>query len=276
MHEAVVVPHGRTRWGNRVEVPGKGHYCEAIELAAARMPSLSREESVAVNPGTGLPAACCAASLPFSSQPISCRAETRAFLLGVPRGNERKGITVRKILRVSVVMLVVVLALATFGCAQGGSSASSSGSASASTQGSTQSAQEAESTQSAKSASDLAPGTYRADFTTDSSMFHVNEADKGKGVLTVADDGTMSIHVSLVSKKIVNLYAGLANEAEANAAKVIDPTTDTVTYSDGTTEEVYGFDIPVPALEQEFYVAILGEKGMWYDHKVSVSNPEAM
>ena len=275
MHEAVVVPHGRTRWGNRVEVPGKGHYCEAIELAAARMPSLSREESVAVNPGTGLPAACRAASLPSSSQPISCRAETRARCSAC-RAETNGGITVGKILRVSVVMLVVVLASAACGCAQGGSSASSSGSASGSAQGSTQSAQATRSAQSAQSATDLAPGTYRADFTTDSSMFHVNEADKGKGVLTVADDGAMTIHVSLVSKKIVNLYAGLASEAEANAAKAIDPTTDTVTYSDGTTEEVHGFDIPVPALEQEFDVAILGEKGTWYDHKVSVTNPEAM
>ena len=38
--------------------------------------------------------------------------------------------------------------------------------------------------------------------------------------------------------------------------------------------KVYGFDIPVPAIGEEFNVAILGEKGKWYDHKVSVSNPE--
>ena len=44
-------------------------------------------------------------------------------------------------------------------------------------------------------------------------------------------------------------------------------------YSDGYTEEVYGFDIPVPAIGEEFNVAILGEKGKWYDHKVSVKNP---
>ena len=56
---------------------------------------------------------------------------------------------------------------------------------------------------------------------------------------------------------------------------LIEPTTDTVTYSDGQTEEVYGFDIPVPALDEEFDVAILGEKGTWYDHKVSVSDPVA-
>ena len=35
----------------------------------------------------------------------------------------------------------------------------------------------------------IADGTYVASFTTDNSMFHVNEADEGKGVLTVANDG---------------------------------------------------------------------------------------
>ena len=50
---------------------------------------------------------------------------------------------------------------------------------------------------------------------------------------------------------------------------------DTVTYSDGFTEEVNGFDVPVPALEQEFDLALLGKKGKWYDHKVIVSNPVA-
>ena len=121
----------------------------------------------------------------------------------------------------------------------------------------------------------LEDGVYTALFTTDSSMFHVNEADEGKGVLTV-ENGNMTIHVRLVSKKIVNVYAGTATEAEADAAGVIEPTTDTVTFSDGDTKEVYGFDIPVPALDEEFDVAILGEKGAWYDHKVSVSNPVAI
>ena len=106
-------------------------------------------------------------------------------------------------------------------------------------------------------------------------MFHVNEADEGKGVLTVADDGSMTVHVRLVSKKITNLYAGLAQDAENDSANLIQPTTDKVTYKDGTEEEVYGFDIPVPALDEEFDVALVGEKGNWYDHKVSVSDPVA-
>ena len=114
---------------------------------------------------------------------------------------------------------------------------------------------------------------YLADFKTDSSMFHVNEALNGKGTLTVKN-GKMTIHVSLVSKKIVNLYLGKADAAKDDKANWLKPTTDEVTYSDGTTEEVYGFDIPVEVLGKDFDLAILGEKGEWYDHKVSVSNPE--
>lgn len=115
-------------------------------------------------------------------------------------------------------------------------------------------------------------GTYTADFTTDSSMFHVNEANNGKGTLTVKD-GKMTIHVSLHSKNIVNLFPGKVKDAKKKGAKLLEPTTDTVTYEDGTTEEVYGFDVPVPALDKEFDLALIGTKGKWYDHKVSVSNP---
>ena len=118
----------------------------------------------------------------------------------------------------------------------------------------------------------LEDGVYTADFNTDSSMFHVNEANDEKGELTVKD-GKMTIHVSLVSKKIVNLFAGTAEDAQKDGAELLEPTTDTVTYSDGESEEVYGFDIPVPALDKEFDVALIGEKGTWYDHKVSVTNP---
>ena len=105
-------------------------------------------------------------------------------------------------------------------------------------------------------------------------MFHVNEAHKGMGVLTV-ENGQMTIHVSLASKKIVNLFAGSAEEAKASDAP-IEPTLDTVTYDDGMNDEVFGFDIPVPVLEEEFPCAILGTKGTWYDHMVSVSDPVPM
>ena len=117
----------------------------------------------------------------------------------------------------------------------------------------------------------LADGTYTADFNTDSSMFHVNEAYDGKGILTV-ENGQMTIHVSMPSKNIVNLYLGSAEDAQKDGAELIQPVTDTVTYSDGTTEEVNGFDVPVQVIDEEFDLALIGKKGVWYDHKVSVSN----
>ena len=119
----------------------------------------------------------------------------------------------------------------------------------------------------------LEDGVYTAEFDTDSSMFHVNEANDGKGELTVKD-GKMTIHVSLNSKKIVNLFVGTAEDAQKDGAEILEPTTDTVTYSDGMTDEVYGFDIPVPAIDEEFDVALIGTKDKWYDHKVKVTNPQ--
>lgn len=119
----------------------------------------------------------------------------------------------------------------------------------------------------------LEDGIYSAEFDTDSSMFHVNEANDGKGVLTVKD-GKMTLHVSLASKNIVNLFVGTAEDAQKDGAELLEPTTDTVTYSDGMTDEVYGFDIPVPAIDEEFDVALIGTKNKWYDHKVKVTNPQ--
>ena len=134
-------------------------------------------------------------------------------------------------------------------------------------------AESAEETESEAPEVALEDGVYTAEFDTDSGMFHVSEACDGKGTLTV-QDGAMTIHVSLASKNIVNLYPGLAEDAQKEGAEVLEPTTDSVTYSDGITEEVYGFDVPVPALNEEFDLALLGTKGTWYDHKVIVSNPE--
>lgn len=128
--------------------------------------------------------------------------------------------------------------------------------------------------ESEESKPELPDGVYTADFSTDSSMFHVSEVCDGKGTLTI-EDGKMTIHISLGSKNIVNLYPGLAADAQKEGADILEPTVDTVTYSDGFTEEVNGFDVPVPALEQEFDLALLGKKGKWYDHKVIVSNPVA-
>lgn len=120
---------------------------------------------------------------------------------------------------------------------------------------------------------ELEDGVYSVKFGTDSSMFHVNEVYDGRGTLTVKD-GEMMLHITLQSQKILNLYCGLADDAAKDGAELLQPTTDTVTYSDGTTEEVYGFDVPVPALDEEFDLALIGTKGTWYDHKVSVSDPQ--
>ena len=123
-----------------------------------------------------------------------------------------------------------------------------------------------------ETAGTLEDGTYEAEFNTDSGMFHVNEANDGKGILTVKD-GKMTIHISLVSKNIENLYVGKAADAQKDGAELLQPTTDTITYDDGSTEEVYGFDVPVKALDETFDLALVGTKGKWYDHEVSVSNP---
>ena len=119
---------------------------------------------------------------------------------------------------------------------------------------------------------ELEDGVYIADFNTDSTMFHANEMCDGKGTLTVKD-GQMTIHVSLPSKTILNLYSGLAEEAQKDGAVLLEPTVDLIDYNDGTTDEVYGFDIPVPAIGEEFDCALVGEKGKWYDHKVMVTDP---
>lgn len=134
-------------------------------------------------------------------------------------------------------------------------------------------AESAEETESEAPEVALEDGVYTAEFDTDSGMFHVSEACDGKGTLTV-EDGAMTIHISLASQNIVNLYPGLVEDVQKEGAEVLEPTMDSVTYSDGITEEVYGFDVPVPALDEEFDLALLGTKGTWYDHKVIVSNPE--
>lgn len=120
----------------------------------------------------------------------------------------------------------------------------------------------------------LEDGTYVAEFDSDSSMFHINEANEGKGILTVKD-GVMIMHISLPSKSVVNLFSGLVEDATKDGAVLLEPSIDTVTYSDGTSEEVHGFDIPVPVIGEEFDLALIGTKGKWYDHKVVVSNPVA-
>ena len=176
---------------------------------------------------------------------------------------------------VSLLAVSALLAASLAGCGSSASSMASSASSEAVSSVAESAVSEAASeSAAASSAQALEDGTYTAEFDTDSSMFHVNEASDGKGTLTV-EDGQMTLHISLQSKKIVNLYVGMAADAPDHEADWLQPTTDTVTYSDGTSEEVYGFDVPVEALDTDFQLAILGTKGKWYDHTVSVRNVEA-
>lgn len=75
---------------------------------------------------------------------------------------------------------------------------------------------------------------YGVEFDTDSSMFHVNEACNGRATLTVKD-GKMTVHITLVSKNIENVFLGTAEDAQKDSAELIQPAIDKVTYSDGMT-----------------------------------------
>ena len=120
-----------------------------------------------------------------------------------------------------------------------------------------------ETTDGAENAADseLEDGVYGVEFDTDSSMFHVNEACNGRATLTVKD-GKMTVHITLVSKNIENVFLGIAEDAQKDGAELIQPTID----------KVYGFNVPVEKLDEEFDLAIIGKKGKWYDHKVSVTD----
>lgn len=165
------------------------------------------------------------------------------------------------------VLCAAVLAASLAGCV---SSAASSASESVEEV----SAPASESTASESEAA-LPDGVYSAEFDTDSTMFRVNEACEGRGVLTV-ESGQMSIYIKLAGKGILNLYPGTAEQAQKEGAELLEPVTDTVDYSDGTTDEVYAFTVPVPALDTEFDVALVGKKGTWYDHEVSVTDPQPL
>ena len=121
-------------------------------------------------------------------------------------------------------------------------------------------------------AAGLADGTYVVNFVTDHAMFHVNDFNNDKGILTVKD-GQMTVHVSLQSKKIVNVFYGTKEDAQKEGAEMVPRTVDTIDYGDGYTEDVYGFDIPVPYLDEPYVVSIIGTHDNWYQHEVTVSDP---
>ena len=188
------------------------------------------------------------------------------FILNILRYNFMR---CKQFLTLSIASALLLASLAGCGASSDAADSAASSEADSSAVSSVASSAVSESTAS------LPDGLYTAEFNTDSSMFHANEACDGKGNLTVVN-GQMTFHISLASKKIVNLYVGMAADADANKADWLLPTTDTVVYTDGTSEEVYGYDIPVTALDEDFQLAILGTKGKWYDHTVSVRNAQPL
>lgn len=175
----------------------------------------------------------------------------------------------KKTIRIIPVLLAVLLLA---GCGTPATPAVTTAPTTAEETAAVTSATPTQETEPAVAAKVLPDGEYTVDFETDSGMFRANEACNGKGTLTVKD-GVQTLHVSLQSKKIVNLYVGTAEAAQQSGAVWLEPTVDTVTFSDGLSEEVFGFDVPVVSVGQEFDLAIIGTKGVWYDHKVSVQNP---
>ena len=123
------------------------------------------------------------------------------------------------------------------------------------------------------SKSSLEDGNYTAVFKSDNKMFHVNDQYNDQVTLTV-EDGKITMHIVMPSENIVKLFVGTKEDAEKSGADVIEPTTETVKYDDGTTEEVYAFDVPIPDVNEEFTMSLLGTKGKWYQHQVTVSDPQ--
>ena len=117
----------------------------------------------------------------------------------------------------------------------------------------------------------LEDGIYSAKFETDSGMFKINETKEGRGILTVKD-GKMTMEIVLSGDGIVGLYEGLAKDAKNDEENRINFSPVTVTYDDGSEEEVNSFVIDVPVLDEEFDLALIGKKNKWYDHKVIVSD----
>ena len=117
----------------------------------------------------------------------------------------------------------------------------------------------------------LEDGKYSAKFETDSGMFKINETKEGRGILTVKD-GKMTMEIVLSGDGIVGLYEGLAKDAKNDEENRINFSPVTVTYDDGSEEEVNSFVIDVPVLDEEFDLALIGKKNKWYDHKVIVSD----
>ena len=103
-------------------------------------------------------------------------------------------------------------------------------------------------------------------------MFHVNDAYDNKGTLIVRMARQQYMLLSHPHTLSISFLGTAKDLTVKGQGCLLEPTVETVDYGDGTTEEVNAFDIPVPVLDEEFDLALIGTKGKWYDHKVKVSN----
>ena len=176
----------------------------------------------------------------------------------------------KKVSLLLVSLLVLSLAISACGSSSGaGNSSSTASSVATSTVASSQSSSSKADTQ-ASAKLDLADGTYSCKFTTDSSMLKINPELKNEASLTVKD-GKATAHCVLSGTGYLKLFLGSKEDAPNKESEHISYTEESLKYSDGTTDKVYAFDIPVPVIDEEYAIATVGKKGTWYDHKVKVS-----
>lgn len=131
----------------------------------------------------------------------------------------------------------------------------------------------ADSDSPASTNSGLEEGTYTAEFSSDlMSMIHLNEVCEGRCTLTVDADGNAVAHLIMPSTSIQKLYLGTKDKAQEPGAELIEAQKEKVVYDDGYKQTVSAFDLPVPVIDQEFDMALVGKKGNWYDHKVKFTD----
>lgn len=120
-----------------------------------------------------------------------------------------------------------------------------------------------------KDNSGLEEGTYTAEFKSDRmAMIHLNEVCEGRCTITVDAEGNAVAHLIMPSTSIQKLFVGTKDDAQKPGAELIEAQEEKVTYDDGYKQTVSAFDLPVPVIDQEFDMALIGKKGHWYDHKV--------
>ena len=100
--------------------------------------------------------------------------------------------------------------------------------------------------------------------------YHHPNSEIGKVVdcILTAKDGKMSAVLTLSGTGYGYLYMGTKEEA------VSADQSSWIPYQ-VNEEGKYTYTVPVEALDKEFDLAIIGTKQKWYDHKVSVSDPQA-